>query len=1054
VTFNVVGTRLGNGTVNGTYSVLSGLPAGVTAAFVPATFTANGGSAFPSSTLTLSTTAAALPGTYTFTVQLADGADQATSTGTLVIAPRTVTGSFTANNKVYDGTTPATIGSRSLTGAVAGDAVSLTGGTAAFSDKNVANSKTVTGTAFSLTGAQASRYVLASSTLTTTANITAKTLTVTAIASSKIYDGTTAAAVTLSSDRLFGDAITINFTSATFADANVGTGKPVTVTGISISGSDATNYSLASTTATTTANITARALAITATGVNKAYDGTTAATVTLADDRVAGDVLATAYTTAAFADKNVGTGKAINVSGITVTGAAADNYTFNTTTTATANITARALAVTATGVNKPYDGNASATVTLSDNRVSGDVLTFSYTAQFNNKNVGTGKPVAVTGITLGGADAGNYTANTSTTTTADITARALLLTATGTNKVYDATTAAVVTLSDDRVAGDVFTVTYTSATFTDKNVGTGKTISVTGISLSGADAGNYTFSPTATATANVTAAQATGSFTANDKVYNGNTTATIATRSVSGTLLTDDLSLTGGSATFSDKNVAAGKTVTGTGFALGGADAGNYVLQSTTLATTASITARALAVTGTGTNKVYDGTTAATVALSDDRVSGDNVTTSYSSAAFVDKNVGAGKAINVLGITISGADAGNYVANTTCTATADITQKSVTGSFTANDKVYDGNTSATIATRGLSGNISGDDVNLTGGTATFTEKNVGANKTVNGVGFSLTGTDAPNYSLASSSLTATASITARALTISATGVNKVYDGTATATVTLSDNRVSGDVFTDSYATATFADKNVGTAKPISVTGISISGADANNYTFNPTASTSADITQRALTVSAAGVNRVYDATTNATVTLSDDRVSGDAFTTSYAAASFNDKHAGNGKPVSVSGISLSGADAGNYTFDATASTTANITPRGVVVTATGVNKVYDGNDDATVTLSDNRIAGDNFTASFTTAKFADKNVGTGKPITVTGISLSGADAGDYTPNTSASASADITARALTITATGVDKVYDATAAATVTLADDRVAGDVLTDSYASAAFSD
>src|SRR5207237_1405705 len=100
----------------------------------------------------------------------------------------------------------------------------------------------------------------------------------------------------------------------------------------------------------------------------------------------------------------------------------------------------------------------------------------------------------------------------------------------------------------------------------------------------------------------------------------------------------------------------------------------------------------------------------------------------------------------------------------------------------------------------------------------------------------------------------TADITARALTVSATGINKVYDRNTTATVNLSDNRVSGDVFTDSYTGASFATKTVGTAKPVSVNGISISGTDAGNYTFNTTASTTADITARALTVSATGIN--------------------------------------------------------------------------------------------------------------------------------------------------------------------------------------------------------
>jgi hypothetical protein len=42
----------------------------------------------------------------------------------------------------------------------------------------------------------------------------------------------------------------------TFVDKNVGTGKTVNITGLSLGGTDAINYSLSTTTATTTANIT------------------------------------------------------------------------------------------------------------------------------------------------------------------------------------------------------------------------------------------------------------------------------------------------------------------------------------------------------------------------------------------------------------------------------------------------------------------------------------------------------------------------------------------------------------------------------------------------------------------------------------------------------------------------------------------------------------------------------------------------------------------------------------------------------------------------------
>jgi hypothetical protein len=482
------------------------------------------------------------------------------------------------------------------------------------------------------------------------------------------------------------------------------------------------------------------------------------------------------------------------VSGISISGTDAGNYTFNTTASATADITPRALHVSATGADKVYDGTTSATVTLADDRVSGDVFTDSYTsAAFNNKNVGTAKPISVSGISISGVDAGNYTFNTTTSTTADITPRPLTVSAAGVNRVYDGTTAATVTLSDDRVAGDVFTDTYTSATFNNKNVGAAKPIGVSGISISGTDAGNYTF--------------------------------------------------------------------------------------NTTASTAADVTPRALTVSAAGQNKVYDGTTTATVTLSDNRVAGDVFTDSYTSASFANKNVGNGKPVSVSGIAISGADAGNYTFNTTASTTANIMPL--------------------------------------------------------------------------------------ALTVSATGQNKVYDGTNAATVTLSDNRVAGDVFTDSYTSATFNNKNVGSGKAVSVTGISISGTDAGNYTFNTTAATTADITPRAVTVSATGVNKVYDGTTSATVTLSDNRVAGDVLTDSYTSASFGDKKVGTGKPVSVSGISISGTDAGNYTFNTTASTTANITPRPITVTADPQTKIL-GAPDPPLTYnvtSGNLVTGDGFSGA-------------------------------------------------------------------------------------------
>ena len=147
----------------------------------------------------------------------------------LTVASTSVTGSFTAANKSYDGTTTATITGRSLSGAVSGDDVSLNGGSATFSDQQVANGKTVTGTGFVLTGSAAGNYSLASSTLTTTADIKARAVTVTANAKSKTYGADNPALDAVVGGAVNGD--TLDYSLATTALKFSGVGSyPITVT--------------------------------------------------------------------------------------------------------------------------------------------------------------------------------------------------------------------------------------------------------------------------------------------------------------------------------------------------------------------------------------------------------------------------------------------------------------------------------------------------------------------------------------------------------------------------------------------------------------------------------------------------------------------------------------------------------------------------------------------------------------------------------------------------------------------------------------------------------
>ena len=166
---------------------------------------------------------------------------------------------------------------------------------------------------------------------------------------------------------------------------------------------------------------------------NKVYDGTNNATLIVTNAVLVGVLtgdtvtLDTANAVGVFADRNVGTGKLVTVSGLTLVGADAAKYTLTQPTT-NADITPASLTVTGiTASDKVYDGTTSATLDAKsaalDGVISGDDVTLDLTAvagAFTNPNAGTGKTVLVSGLTLTGTDAGNY-ALTQPTLTATIT---------------------------------------------------------------------------------------------------------------------------------------------------------------------------------------------------------------------------------------------------------------------------------------------------------------------------------------------------------------------------------------------------------------------------------------------------------------------------------------------------------------------------------------------------------------------------------------------------------------------------------------------------------
>ena len=143
---------------------------------------------------------------------------------------------------------------------------------------------------------------------------------------------------------------------------------------------------------------------------------------------------------------------------------------------------------------------------------------------------------------------------------------------------------------------------------------------------------------------------------------------------------------------------------------------------------------------------------------------------------------------------------------------------------------------------------------------------------------------------------------------------------------------------------------------------------------------------------------------------------------------------GAAKPVSVDGIAVAGADAGNYDLlNTTATTTAAITKAGLTVSFTAADKPYDGTTSATITgASASGVVGSedvSVDSSAATAAFATKDVGATKTVTATGFALSGADKANYEIATVSTATAAITKAGLTVSFTAADKPYDGTTSA-------------------------
>ena len=282
---------------------------------------------------------------------------------------------------------------------------------------------------------------------------------------------------------------------------------------------------------------------------------------------------------------------------------------------------------------------------------------------------------------------------------------------------------------------------------------------------------------------------------------------------------------------------------------------------------------------------------------------------------------------------------------------------------------------------------------------------------------------------------ATLTITPAPLTISGTTVtSKTYDGTNTAAVTAGTLDPSGFLQGQTVnvsATGTFDNVNVGlrAVTPVYTLADGTNGGLARNYAITNTASVSASITPANLILSG---TKVYDGLTSiAGTTLTARGVGSQTFTVTGVGDLSNlasPDVQSNRVLTSVTGLSLgtssNGGLASNYNALSFTGSTYSITPKPITVTGISViERAYNGSTQAALNANAptfvGMVNGDDLAidTSAAVAAFNNKNVGTAKAVTVSGLRLSGADSSNYSLTAPTSLTGNIT-RLNSVTWTG------------------------------------
>jgi hypothetical protein len=816
-----------------------------------ATFVQSGGSASGTLYIRLAATAPvigsynsqniALTSTGASTVNITTSS----SGNTVTAKGLTITG-ISISNKTYDGNATATItGTAAYSGLVNSESFSVTGTpSASFSNKNVANGKTVTFLGYT---APSSNYSITQPT-GLTADISAKELTITSPAvSSKVYDGTTSATITGTlSGVVSGDAVTLVGTG-TFASSNVGTGISVTSTS-SLSGADVGNYTLTQPTGLT-GDITQTSQTITFNSLSPVAPGT----ADYSPGATASSGLTVSYTSSNTCVATIVSGN-IHIVGpgtttITASQSGGGNYAAATNVNQTlsvmnptSSLAAGDLAIVGINSANPdmfsmvflKDVAANTAIHFTDNGFIASTTTRSgegfltYTVPSGGHSAGT-VVTWTNGMNISGT---GWSTNNPSNMAFNGSGDQLFI---FTGSTANWSTLSGITLLYGLNYGTVLSSTSGAANTVQPS--TSLLPSSSWLNLGSATYANTYFANGITSTSSVsisgTSATLLSYFVDGTNKWFGNT-------STAATFPTFSISVSTSPTINSSGTLSAVNTTYGTA----SASPTSYSVSANQLTTNLTISAPSGFEISTSIGSGYN----TTLTITPDACGTISTTTIY---------------VRLAATTVPGNYSGNIVMSSTgainvnvatVSSTVSVKQLTITG-LSADNKIYDGLTTATTSgTASLLGIIGSDNVTLSGTPIfTFSTATVGTGKTVSTSGYTLSGSQASYYSLTQPSFTA--NISAKELTISsAVANNKTYDGTTSAIITGTlSGVISPDVVTLNLS-GTFTSANAGTG--ISVTSTSsLSGANSGNYILTQPISLVADINPKSLIITANDVSK-------------------------------------------------------------------------------------------------------------------------------------------------------------------------------------------------------